>query len=135
MGTKKIDWNEVEIGTWFKAEIDHMPCIGQIQKENGQIFLCQNDANGHNCEDRLGNLYSWGIRNGSANDLKENNVLKLKLLDKKPKNYIPVNKITLTDSYEGIFKDSYLEVGCQKIPYSIILEVAEKIKELSLNKK
>ena len=54
----------------FKANIDGTDCVGRIQVEEGQVYLCQNIKEGAECNDKLGFKYSLLIRTGSPKDLK-----------------------------------------------------------------
>jgi len=68
------DWDNVPVGTKFKAKIEGVECEGRIQKEDGNIYLCQNEKDGKGCGDSLGFYYSWNIGYGSPVDLKDTEV-------------------------------------------------------------
>ena len=46
---------------------------------DGRVYICQNERDGWNADDKLGYKYSWGIVNGSVSDLTDNRVTNLKL--------------------------------------------------------
>ena len=52
----------------------------KIQEENGLFYICQNEIDGENCEDKLGYKYSWLIFKGSDNDIEWFGVTDLKPL-------------------------------------------------------
>ena len=59
------DWDNVPVGTKFTAYIENYYVEGRIQKEDDQIFLCQDDKNGQEPDDKLGYSLSWTIGDGS----------------------------------------------------------------------
>ena len=54
----KINWEGIENGTWFSAEIEGNSAIGKISKENDEIYLCQNVMDGTPCSYKQGFYYS-----------------------------------------------------------------------------
>lgn len=130
MRKKEINWDEIEVGTWFTAEIEGVKSTGQIQKIREKIYLCQNDTEGSSCHDKLGFEFSWTILHGSNLDIELNDVKKLKIHSEKPKRFVKTQSIRLSKDYIGFFRDKYLQVGCQEIQYDVILEVAETIKKI-----
>lgn len=89
----KIDWNTVEPGTWFSASIRGCPTIvGKIQKEENEIFLCQNFFDGNECDDKFEFENSWSIGTGHINYEKTfYNVSHLALHEHKP--FIKENEV------------------------------------------
>ena len=88
METKGIDLTKCK-NLKFKAKIDGTPCGGTIQVENGNVYLCQNDKKGANCDDKLGFKYSWCIRQGSPDDMKkfDINVTDFEIVPRDPERY------------------------------------------------
>ena len=133
MENREINWKEVEVGTWFSAKKDGVKFEGKIQKDRGRIYLCQNEFDGADCNDKLGFAFSWSIDSGEESDMIYEGIGELTFLTKEPKNI--KKSIKLTDEYFGVFNDGFLRVGCQQIPYDVILEVAKTIKKLKAVKK
>jgi len=52
-------FSDFKEGQLFSAIIYERQCNGQIQIENGKVFLCQNKIEGDNCNSKLGYKYSW----------------------------------------------------------------------------
>lgn len=78
------NWDNVPVGTKFTAYIENYSDLnpygtiyveGRIQKENDQIFLCQDDKNGQDAADKLGYPYSWSLGDGSEPNLKRNGAI------------------------------------------------------------
>lgn len=59
------DWDNVPVGTKYTAYIENYYVEGRIQKQDGEIFLCQDDKNGQDAADKLGYPHSWTIGDGS----------------------------------------------------------------------
>jgi hypothetical protein len=72
--TKVPQWENVPVGTKFKAKIEGIWCEGRIQKEGSDIYLCQNEKNGSDADNKLGYHHSWTINDGSIDKLKSNSV-------------------------------------------------------------
>ena len=64
-------------GRKFIAKIRGVQCEGIITIQDGTIYLCQNKANGSNCNEKHGYLYSWLIGRGTADNLLTNGVTDL----------------------------------------------------------
>lgn len=69
------DWDNVPVGTKFTAYIENYYVEGRIQKEDDQIFLCQDDKDGQNAADKLGYPCSWTVDNGDESKLKSNSTI------------------------------------------------------------
>lgn len=69
------DWDKVPVGTKFTGYIESTYVEGRIQKQNGDIFLCQDEKNGQEPEDKLGLMYSWTVNNGDEYKLKSNGTI------------------------------------------------------------
>lgn len=61
-------------GRRFKATIKGIQCEGKISVIDGSVFLCQNKIEGDFCSDKLGYKYSWGVSEGSMEQLAKNDV-------------------------------------------------------------
>ena len=86
METNGIDLTKCK-GFCFKASIERLTCEGKIQVENGCVYLCQNIIDGAECQDRLGFKYSWGILDGSKEDMKRNHVTDFEIVPRDPETY------------------------------------------------
>lgn len=131
MATKKRNWSRIKPGTWFTAYIYGNAATGRIQKEENEIFLCQNVEDGSECNDKLGFKYSWSIRHGSNQDIKEEDVTGLKILVKKPASFkIPkIEKKIYVGSNEVHFQRGEIVVGCTTIPNKIVRQIYKKLKK------
>lgn len=127
--SKEIDWSKVKKGTWFTALILGYKCTGKIQKEDGDIYLCQNIKDGADCYNRLGFKFSWIISNGSKMQLKNHSVRNLKLLTSKPKSYkhIPIKQPETVAGYNITYHKGYIMVGCTKITNTHIRKIVSKL--------
>lgn len=67
-------------GRRFRAKIDGTPCEGKIRVEDGCAYLCQNEENGTDCDDKLGYKYSWVVRDGSHEELVSRDVTDFTIL-------------------------------------------------------
>ena len=56
-------------GMRFHAIIDGSPTYGKIRVEEDEAFLCQDEKDGDDCDDKLGYNFSWGVGSGSDGDL------------------------------------------------------------------
>ena len=95
----EICWSKVKVGTPFAACIDSDLIKGKIQKENGIIYLCQNEKNGSSCNDRLGSKYAWAIEDVGGK----------------------INKFSI-DIHNG-----FVRIGCQGVSNAKIRELAKII--------
>lgn len=131
MATKKIDWKKVKPGKWFSANINGSAVKGRIQKEEDQIFLCQDTEDGSECSDKLGFKYSYTIRKGNSNDMRMENVKNFKFLSKRPAG-LP-NKLVIPAIYIGgnrvEFLKGSIQVGCTNIPNKTVREVYKLLKK------
>ncbi len=54
--------DDLKDGMSFTAEIDGTKCSGKISIQgNENIYLCQNEQDGSECDDKKGYKYSWLI--------------------------------------------------------------------------
>ncbi|RKY68398.1 MAG: hypothetical protein DRP97_06370 [Candidatus Latescibacterota bacterium] len=68
-------------GDRVRCKIDGTPVNdAKIQEENGRFYICQNERDGFECEDKLGYDYSWGIDDGSKNAIRDAGVTDFCLL-------------------------------------------------------
>lgn len=56
----------------------------RIQKEKNFYYICQNFKNGKSCKDRFGFSYSWGVYNGSEENISSNAVTNIIFLSETP---------------------------------------------------
>lgn len=118
------DWKNVPVGTKFKAIIKEVICEGRIQKEDGYIFLCQNEKDGADCKDKLEFKYSWSIRLGEREDLSDTDVQFISLELDSSFNAPPT--VDLGD-YTVVFKKGEIQVGCQVIKNEKVTEVVKNL--------
>ena len=86
METKEIDLTKCK-GFCFKASIYEAKVEGKLQVENGNVYLCQNEIEGSDCEDKLGFQYSWQIPNGSKEAIEANSVIDFEIIPRDPETY------------------------------------------------
>lgn len=86
MEKKEIDLTKCR-GFAFKAKIHGTQCEGRIQSERNLVFLCQDRIDGAECQDRLGFKYSWGILDGSKEDMKRTFVTDFEIIPRDPETY------------------------------------------------
>jgi hypothetical protein len=72
-------------GKYFTAKIKDIKCKGRARVEGGEVYLCQNELSGCNCQDKFGYKHSWNVRQGTKKDLIREYVTNLKLWDYLPK--------------------------------------------------
>lgn len=58
-------------GRPFRCKIDGTQCEGRITVEDDRVFLCQDEMDGDDCEDKQGFSYSWHITE-SQKDILDN---------------------------------------------------------------
>ena len=104
-------------GRKFSAKIEGTYVKGLIRVEDGNVYLCQNMKDGSDCDDKLGFRFSWSVRKGSSDDLKDMNVTDICLIPVYPeeievyKNWQVGDKITDgLESLEVIFRSGELVV-------------------------
>lgn len=127
---QEIDWKKVKQGTWFSALIHGTKCIGRIQKEDGDIYLCQNEKQGSPARNKRGFKYSWIIGKGNLLDIETTYVTNLKLLAEKPKTFEfkPVKQPTIVGGYELRIEKGYIMVGCTKVTNAEVRRICSKLK-------
>jgi hypothetical protein len=128
--SKEIVWSKVRVGTWFTATIESTRVIGKIQRQAGDIYLCQNKKDGLCAYNKLGFQHSWTIGSGSINMIRIRNVSNLKLLPTKPKSYkhIPIKRPAMVGSYELTYHEGYIMVGCTKVTNAAVRRIVKKLK-------
>lgn len=82
-----------EQGKSFSAKINGSECIGKIQVENGGVYLCQNEADGEYCSDKLGYRNSWSVKQGTISDLLQNEVYGFKIIEQEEKKDDVLNRL------------------------------------------
>jgi len=113
--TKVPQWDNIPVGTKFKAKIEGRVCEGRIQKEDGSIFFCQNERNGQDATDKLGYDHSWNADNGTLSKLEHNSVEILELeLDPQFK---PLPKWVgdYIADYKPVIGRGYVKFGCKTV--------------------
>lgn len=118
------DWDNVPVGTKFKAKIQGVKCEGRIQKEDDTIFLCQNVKNGNECYNKLGFDYSWTIGDGSSVNLVEDEV-KIISLELDPSFVAP--PIVKVGEYQVIFEKGEIILGCHTISNEEVIEIVKHL--------
>lgn len=66
-------------GKWYACKINGIEVSGRITVEGGTVYLCQNEQNGHGCENKRGYKYSWFVSHGSQKDLSRYGVTNFRL--------------------------------------------------------
>jgi len=115
-------------GWGFTCRINDWNCVGEITVQDGEVFLCQDLAEGHNCVNKRGYKYSWVIGSGTDRDLTGNSVTDLKLISPELEEYKDwqVGEIIKTSHSEGkiIFRSGELVIykstssGAASSPYT-----------------
>lgn len=118
------DWNNIPVGTKFKAKIEGVECEGRIQKQDGRIYLCQNTKDGHGCDDKLGFNYSWYIGNGSSINLIEGEV-EIISLELDPSFKSPPS-VKIEEEYV-IFTKGKIHLGFHTISNEQVLEIVKHL--------
>jgi hypothetical protein len=124
--TKVPQWENVPVGTKFKAKIEGMWCEGRIQKEYGDILLCQDVKNGSDADNKLGYHHSWTVNDGSIDKLKSNSV-EIFDLELDPTFQVPWSKKIagyIPSIYEG-----YVKFGCTTVTNDDIRELVKHLKD------
>lgn len=128
MATKKnvIDWKKVKSGDYFTAIISGQKSIGKIQKKGDKIYLCQDNRDGENCDNKFGFRYSWTIGNGTNHI--EFEFENLKTSKTKPTGY-KEPKYIMIGEYEVTIKKGYIMVGCTHVNNDLIRSIVKKLKD------
>jgi hypothetical protein len=124
--TKVPQWENVPVGTKFKAKIEGMWCEGRIQKEGSNIYLCQDFKDGSGAENKLGYHHSWTVNDGSIDKLKSNSV-EIFDLELDPTFQAPWSKRIagyIPSIYEG-----YVKFGCTIVTNDDIRELVKHLKD------
>jgi len=132
----EIDWSKIPVGTPFTALVHNGYCTGKIQKQYGQIFLCQNNHFGDSCTNRLGYKQSWTLLKGDIVSLTNGAVNVSKIIFKKAtvKEMKLVKKIShakecafITTSYPIKIHTGSVRVGCQPISNMAIKKLVKAL--------
>lgn len=115
-------------GMRFTATINQKKVTGKIfvRKDSGEIFFCQNKADGSDAPNKLGYKYSWVTANG--HNLVHGEILGLKLYNA-PKGYVAPKEPLRVGSHEVRFSRGYIQVGCTRVENKKVLEIAEMLKK------
>jgi len=124
--TKVPQWENVPVGTKFKAKIEGTWCEGRIQKEGSDIYLCQNEKNGSDADNKLGYHNSWTINDGSIDKLKSNSV-EIFDLELDPTFQAPWNKKIA--GYIPSIHEGYVTFGCKTVTNDDIRELVKHLKD------
>jgi len=131
---KQYNWDLIPVGSKFTAYIDDTDgdtkptqVSGRIQKEDGRIYLCQNNHYGEGCKNKLGYKCSWNIGDGLVEYLDEDyQVTDLEItLDPKFK-YVEPEVIDLgffIKSYKPEVSKDEVKVGCTTVPFDQIEQI------------
>lgn len=66
-------------GKRFACKIDGTEVIGRITVEHNEVYLCQNEQEGNDCENKRGYRYSWAVDDGHPDRLLFNKVTDFRL--------------------------------------------------------
>lgn len=66
-------------GKRFACKINGTEVSGRITVEEGEVYLCQNEQEGNNCENKRGYKYSWSVEDGHPDRLSFNKVTDFRL--------------------------------------------------------
>ena len=72
-------------GKYFTAKITDRKCKGRVRVEGGEVYLCQDEVDGYDCQNKYGYKYSYVIEKGTEDDLELADITNLKLWDYLPK--------------------------------------------------
>lgn len=61
-------------GRRFRCKINETPAEGRIRVENNNVYLCQNEMDGAEADNKFGYKYSWAIGSGSKEALAYSNI-------------------------------------------------------------
>jgi hypothetical protein len=126
---KRILKNEFKHGQWFKAKVDGNECIGRVSiSESGNVYLCQDVADGADAPNKLGFQYSWCVSNGSAKNLKDNDIKNFKLLSRRPASYVAPTPLPKIGSYSAVLINNgeTIKVGCTPVSKKLYLAIGRK---------
>ena len=119
------NWDNIPVGSKFKGTIKEVSVEGRIQKEDGNIYLCQNLEDGSKCSNKLNYKYSYIIHQGSNADLeKEKVVITSITLDPKFK---PSIQIYIKDNLV-VFNKGSITVGCTTVDNKTVREIVKHLK-------
>ena len=127
------NWANIPVGTKFTGTLSGRKSEGRIQKESGNIYLCQNEYNGSPCNNRLGFKFSYSINSGSLANLKSQDVqISTITLDpsfKAP----PLPKVKYIGSNTVYYEsDKLIKVGCTSVTKNQIEEILKYMKTLEV---
>ncbi len=118
---KVWDWSKIPVGSKFTCLIKGKKASGRIQKEGGNIYLCQDVEDGASCDDKLGYKSSWNIFSGSVRDTMGNDVHELEIeLDPDYKKSIEWGQL---GEYKVTIYDDFIKVGCTKVTETQIKDI------------
>src|SRR5690606_23058864 len=101
---------------------------------SSDIYLCQNKKNGVTAPNKLGYEYSWGIHDGSLENLTREEVRNLRVRLPEP-GYKPkvFPKVSIGPYPIDYLNDGSIKVGCTKVPFETI-EAIYKFQKNELKK-
>jgi len=128
----KINWEKIKVGTPFTAYIHGEMATGKIQKEDGIIFLCQDEQKGMCCNNTLGYKYSWQIGRGTAKDLNDDciNTIMVSFAESSKKELLLrcIEEDVICD-YKITFLPGRVIIGCQEIENEKLEELIKMLPE------
>lgn len=109
-------------GDAFYAIIDGIECVGTVQYQKGEYFLCQDNVDGSECDDKMGWEYSYTVHSGKSSDLKSENVINFEIVNPKwveeNKEAYRVREIGKFDRYEVREQNNKFIFGCGEVMLS-----------------
>ena len=109
------DWDKIPVGTKFTGYIENVYVEGRIQKENSDIFLCQDEKNGQDASDKLGYFHSWTAGYGDETHLKSNNVIITSLILDPQFKPLPKWVGDYIADYKPVIGRGHVMFGCKKV--------------------
>ena len=103
-------------GRRFRCKISKTPAEGKIRVENNNVYLCQNEMDGAEADDKYGYKYSWSVLSGSNKELTYSDVSDFVLVPSTPdeiesyKDWKVGDKVRLTASTVPYFLAPYGEI-------------------------
>ena len=61
-------------GRRFRCKINETPAEGRIRVEDNNVYLCQNEMDGAEADNKFGYKYSWSVSSGSKESLALNHI-------------------------------------------------------------
>lgn len=71
-------------GRRFRCKINETPAEGRIRVEDNNVYLCQNEMDGAEADNKFGYKYSWSVSSGSKESLALNHISDFVLIPSTP---------------------------------------------------